>query len=191
VNAARSDPPTPRARAAARAAQRREQEREARRKERMNRRREHREQESEEYRLHEQQGLSPPATLENSSSEEVEEGESDGGWAPAERWDPPPPSPRVIEVAKKQAPAAGVEALAAGRSVEEAARVAKAPASATTVATGAVEAPPEPSRKRKRGFSSLRYGAFSPGAHDFEGLELSFMFLRSQGGTDRPRPRAC
>jgi hypothetical protein len=66
VNAARSDPPTPRAQA--RAAQRREQERAARKKERGIRRRERREQIDEEFRLREQQGLSPPATPEYSSS---------------------------------------------------------------------------------------------------------------------------
>jgi hypothetical protein len=60
VNAARSDPPTPRARA--RAAQRREQERAACKKEKRIRRRERREWTSEEFRLREQQGLSSPAT---------------------------------------------------------------------------------------------------------------------------------
>jgi hypothetical protein len=53
VNAAQSDPPTPRARARARAAQRREQERVVRKKERSIRRRERREQRSEEFRLSE------------------------------------------------------------------------------------------------------------------------------------------
>jgi hypothetical protein len=78
VHAARSDPPTPRVRSVARAAQRREQERAAWAKERRLQRRERREQYCEEYRLREQQGLSPPGTLEGSSSEEEEE-ESDGG----------------------------------------------------------------------------------------------------------------
>jgi hypothetical protein len=53
VNAARSDPPTPRSRAHARGAQRREQERVARRRERNTWRRECREQRSEEFRLRE------------------------------------------------------------------------------------------------------------------------------------------
>jgi hypothetical protein len=53
VDASRSDPPTPRARAVARAAQRREQERAVRGKEKRIRRRECREQQSEEYRLRE------------------------------------------------------------------------------------------------------------------------------------------
>jgi hypothetical protein len=78
VHAARSDPPTPQVRSVARAAQLREQERAAWAKERRLRRRERREQYCEEYRLCEQQGLSPPGTLEGSSSEEEEE-ESDGG----------------------------------------------------------------------------------------------------------------
>jgi hypothetical protein len=60
VDAARSEPPTPRALAAARAAQRREQEWAARAKERRIRRRERWEQQSEECRLREQQGLPPP-----------------------------------------------------------------------------------------------------------------------------------
>jgi hypothetical protein len=82
VDVARSDPPTPRARAAVHAAQRREQERAARRKERSIRRQECQEQQSEEYRLREQQGLSPPTTPENTSEEEDEE--SDGGGLPRE-----------------------------------------------------------------------------------------------------------
>jgi hypothetical protein len=53
VNAARSDPPTPRAQAHARATQRREQERAARKRERSIQRREHRERRSEEFRLRE------------------------------------------------------------------------------------------------------------------------------------------
>jgi hypothetical protein len=58
---------------------------------------------------------------------------------------------------------AGAEMPAAGRSAEEAARPVEVPASATgasvstaAAATDVVEAPPEPSRTRKRGFSSLR-----------------------------------
>jgi hypothetical protein len=60
-------------------AQRRLQERAARKKERRIWQREHQEQRDEEYRLREQQGLSPPATSEYSSSGEDEE--SDGGPA--------------------------------------------------------------------------------------------------------------
>jgi hypothetical protein len=90
VDAARSDPPTPRAREAVHATQRRDQERAARRKERSIRRRECREQQSEEYRLREQQGLSPPTTPENTSEEEDEE--SDGGGC---RMDLPGPTTSV------------------------------------------------------------------------------------------------
>jgi hypothetical protein len=57
----------------------------------------------------------------------------------------------------------GVEAPATGRSVEEAAHVAKAPARAAEVsgsvaaaATSATAAFAEPSRKKKRAFSTLR-----------------------------------
>jgi hypothetical protein len=52
-----------------RAVQQREQERAAQKKERGIRRRERREHRDEELRWREQQGLSPPATLEYSSSE--------------------------------------------------------------------------------------------------------------------------
>jgi hypothetical protein len=51
-------------------------------KERGIRRRERWEQRDEEFRLREQQGLSPPVTSEYLSSEEEEEEESDGGQAP-------------------------------------------------------------------------------------------------------------
>jgi hypothetical protein len=62
--------------------QRREQERAAGKKERRIRQRERWEQRDEEFRLREQQGLSPAATSEYSSSEEEEERESDGGRLP-------------------------------------------------------------------------------------------------------------
>jgi hypothetical protein len=106
VNAARSDPPTPRARARVRAAQRQEQERAARKKDKRIRRRERREQRSEEFRLREQLGLSSPTTLEYSSSDEKEE-ESDGGWTLPERWEPSPPTPRAVEAAEETAPGVG------------------------------------------------------------------------------------
>jgi hypothetical protein len=51
-------------------------------KERRIQRRERPEQENEEYRLREQQGLSPSVTPENSSSSEEEGEESDGGGHP-------------------------------------------------------------------------------------------------------------
>jgi hypothetical protein len=74
----------------ARAVQQREQERAAWKKERGIRLRERREQRDEEFRLHEQQGLSPPVMSEYSSEEEEEEEESDGGHDPPERWEPAP-----------------------------------------------------------------------------------------------------
>jgi hypothetical protein len=79
LSAAKSDPPTPRSHALGLAAQQRERERAARKKERAKRHRERRERRNEEYRLHEQQGLSSPGTEEYSSSdEEEEEGEAGG-----------------------------------------------------------------------------------------------------------------
>jgi hypothetical protein len=77
VNAAKSDPPTPRSRALAHAAQWRERERADRKRERDARRRERREQRSEEFRLREQQGLSSLGTEEHSSSDEEEEEEEE------------------------------------------------------------------------------------------------------------------
>jgi hypothetical protein len=97
VNAARSDTPTPRARAPGRATQQREQEQAAHAKEKRLRRRERLEQYNEEYRLREQQGLSPLLAPANSSSDEEEE--SDGGRVTPDRWNTPPPSPRAEEVA--------------------------------------------------------------------------------------------
>jgi hypothetical protein len=85
VNTARSDPPTPRARAAGRAAQRREQERAARAKAKRLRRWKRLEQYNEEYRLHEQQGRSPPPAPANSSSDKEEE--SDGERTTSDRWE--------------------------------------------------------------------------------------------------------
>jgi hypothetical protein len=49
-----------------------------------------------------------------------------------------------------------VEAPAAGRSKEEAARVAEVSGSATVATSAATSVPVKPSRKRKRGFSTLR-----------------------------------
>jgi hypothetical protein len=163
VNAARSDPPTPRARARARAAQRREQERATRKKEWSIRRRERQEQRSEEFRLREQQGLSSPGTSEYSSSDDEEEEESDGGRAHPERWEPSPPSPTAAEAAEETTPGAGAGVPAARHPTREVTRAAEVLARAAemaggeAVATSAVAtAPAEPSRKRIRGFSTLR-----------------------------------
>jgi hypothetical protein len=123
VNAARSDPPTPRSRALAHAAQRREQERVDRRRERNAQRRERREQRSEEFRLREQQGLSSPGTEEYSSSyEEEEEEEEEGrGQVLPDRWEPATPSPEPTPVAREPSPGAGAGAPATRRSTTEAA----------------------------------------------------------------------
>jgi hypothetical protein len=130
VNAARSDPPTPRARARARAAQRREQEWAARKKERSIRRWERREQRSEEFWLREQQGLSSPGTSEYSSSGEEEEEGSDGGRAPPERWVPSPPSPRAVEAAEETAPGVGAGVTASRQPMGEVTHAAEVPARA-------------------------------------------------------------
>jgi hypothetical protein len=66
-------------------------------------------------------------------------------------------------VVEEQVPAVGAKEPATGWFVEEAAHTAEAPASAAGASgtaaaakTGATAAPAEPSRKRKRGFSTLR-----------------------------------
>jgi hypothetical protein len=144
----------------ARAAQRREQERAARKKEKRIQRREHREQRSEEFRLREQQGLSSPATLEYSSSDEEE---SDGGRALPETWEPTPPSPRAVEAAEETTPGAGAGAPAVRQPTRKVTRVAEAPARAVEATGGAAAATlaaaatgTQPPRKRKQGFSTLR-----------------------------------
>jgi hypothetical protein len=131
-------------------------------KEKRIRRRERREQRSEEFRLHEQQGLSSPSTSEYLSSDEGEE-ESDGGRPLPARWEPAPPLPRAAEAAKETAPRAGVGAPGARRPMREATRAAEALARTAEVTGGAAVAtsagattPAEPPRKRKRGFSTLR-----------------------------------
>jgi hypothetical protein len=134
-----------------------------RKKEKWIRRQEHREQKSVEFRLHEQQGLSSPATLEYSTSDEEEGEESDGGRALPERWEPRPPSPRAAEAAEEPVPGAGAGAPVARQPMREAARAAEAPARAAEVTGGVVvvmsaaaTTSVEPQRKRKRGFSTLR-----------------------------------
>jgi hypothetical protein len=68
-----------------------------------------------------------------------------------------------VEAAEEQAPGAGVEAPVTERSTEEAAhvaevsaRAAEASGSATAATSAAAKALAETSRKRKRGFSTLR-----------------------------------
>jgi hypothetical protein len=171
VDAARSDPPMPRARARACAVQRWEQERAACNKEKRVRRRERREQRDEEFWLREQHGLSPPATSEDSSSGEEEE-ESDGGRALLERWEPAPPSSRAAEATEKTAPGAG--AGAPTEPMREATCAAKAPAR-TAEMTGVrrwprrprPQCPPSP-RGRGTGLLHPEVGDRSPIRRIFE-----------------------
>jgi hypothetical protein len=143
VSAARSNPPTPRARSAGHAAQ--QWERAARTKERRIRRRECPEQYNEEYRLREQQGLSPLLALANSLSDEEEE--SYGGQAIPDTWEPAAPSPRAEEAAVELVPAAGEDPPAVEPSEEALVGATKAPASAA-------EVPPSP-RGRGSGDSPI------------------------------------
>jgi hypothetical protein len=152
MHAVRSDPPTPRARSAACAAQRREQKWAACAKERKIRQRERPKQYDEEYRLLEQQGLSPPLAPSNLSSEEEEE--SDRGGATPERWHPPPPSPRAAEAAAELVSALGAQVSTVGSSVEAPAGAAEAPAVAT-------EAPPT-LKEEEAGFLQLEVSRTSP-----------------------------
>jgi hypothetical protein len=162
MSTARSDPPTHRTRAVGHAAQQWEQKWAERAKEKRIRRREHLEQYNEEYRLCEQQGLSPLPALVNSSSDEAEE--SDGGRAIHDRWEPVPPSPRAEGVAMGLVPEAGLEPPAVGSSEEVPAGAAEAPA-------GAAEVPPSP-----RGEQRLSLRTF-----DFEGQLLTLSLLSLQG----------
>jgi hypothetical protein len=134
VQAARSDPPTPRARLAARA------------KERRLRRWERREQYSEEYRLCKQQGLSPSGMPTGSSSEDEEE--SDRG--------------RPLREVESPAPVAmgrggGCGASAHGGRGGTRRQVNSGGARGRRGGAGKHDGGnPEHSRKRKRGFSDLR-----------------------------------
>jgi hypothetical protein len=169
VNAARSDPPTPRARARARGA--------------AARARAGGTQEGEEYPATgapgtEERGVSVAraagALLPRDFGVLVvgrRGGERRGSGSP-ERWEPSPPSPRAAEAAEEtapgigaeapgigaEAPGAGAGAPAARHPTREATRAAGVPARAAEMAGGeaAATAPAEPPRKRKRGFSTLR-----------------------------------
>jgi hypothetical protein len=92
-----------------------------------------------------------------------EEDESDRGRDLPERWEPSPPSPRAAEAAEETAPGAGAGAPAARQPTGEVTHAAEAPAHAAEMTGGeamatlaAATASTEPSRKRKRGFSTLR-----------------------------------
>jgi hypothetical protein len=161
VNAARSDPPTPRARARTRAAQRWEQKQMARKNERRSGGENAESRGTKSSGCASSRGSLPPATPECSSSDEEEEEDSDGGQAPLERWEPTPP--RREPRRRRRNECLGAGAPAAGRSTEEAAHAAEVPACTAEASRGAMvaasavaSAPAEPSRKRKRGFSTLR-----------------------------------
>jgi hypothetical protein len=149
MHTARLDPLTLRARSAARTAQRREQEWAAHAKDRRLRRWKRLEQYDKEFQLHEQQGLSPPLAPANSSSEEEEEEESDGGRA----------TPREVEYSTPittgrgggRGPNARGERGGACRRV-----IGGGACGCCGSAGGRDEGTPEPSRKRKLGFSNLR-----------------------------------
>jgi hypothetical protein len=134
LNVARSDPSMPWARATGRTAQQREPEWAARAKEKKIRWRQHLEQHNEEYRLREQQGLSPPPAPVNSS---LEEEESDGERTTSDRWEPMPLSSRAEGAAVELVPEAGVESPVAGPSEKVLAGTMKVP-------VGAAEVPPIP-----------------------------------------------
>jgi hypothetical protein len=133
VNTPTSDPPTPRSQAANRTTQQRDQDLAARAKERKIRKQEHLDRHNEDYRLHEQQDLSPPPGLVNSSSDEEE---SEGERTTSDRWEAmAPPSPGVEGVIAELTLEAGAEPPVIG--------------SLSEALAGIGEAPPEPSRKRK------------------------------------------
>jgi hypothetical protein len=115
-------------------------------KERKIRRREHLEQHNEEYRLREQQGLSPPPALVNSSSDEEEE--SDGERTTFDRWEPAPPS--------RQAEGGPWNWSRGGRGVALRWAVSGGASRHHEGAGGSSGGAPQPSRKRKREFSNLR-----------------------------------
>jgi hypothetical protein len=145
VNAARSDPPTPRARARARRSGGSTGNKGARNSGCVSSR-----------------DLLPRRRRSTRRRERRRRKKATGG-RPPERWEPAPPSPRAVETAEEQVPGAGVEVPAAGRATEEAARAAEVPAraaeasgSAMVATLAAASAPTEPSKKRKRRFSTLR-----------------------------------
>jgi hypothetical protein len=125
--------------------QQRERERAALTKEKKIWRKERLDRYNEEYRLREQQGLSPLTVLANSLSDEEEE--SDGEQITSDRWEPVPPSPRAEGMPVELAPEAGTEPPATGLSVE-------VPVGTVEVPAGAVGAPSSP-RGRGNGASPV------------------------------------
>jgi hypothetical protein len=98
------------------------------------------EQYNEEYRLLEQQGLSPSLALANSSSDDEEE--SDEVRTTSERWELAPLSPRAEGAAVELVLGAGAEPPVAELSEEAPAGVTEAPAGTVEAPTGATEVPP-------------------------------------------------
>jgi hypothetical protein len=146
----------------------------------------------------------PPATSEDSLSEEKEEENSDGGQAPLERWEPAPPSPRAAEATEEQAPRASAEAPAAGRSTEESAHAVEVPARAAEGPAWRGGVWGRDGGSVGRGLSTRRAleeeetGLLHPevghrsSRHSVSrGVSLIFSISRLQGGADRPSPCAC
>jgi hypothetical protein len=97
----------------------------------------------------------PPATPANSSSEEEEEEESDGGQAPLRGGIPAPIA--TDRGGGRRAGARGGRGGARHRVISGGIYERRgAQASTTAAPAGTTAVPPEPSRKRKRGFSNLR-----------------------------------
>jgi hypothetical protein len=129
-----------------------------RKKERRTRRRERREQRDEEYRLREQQGLSPLVTSEYSSLGEEEE--SDGGHALLRGGilHPLTESRRGGRGASARGGrgSARRQAVCGRGGAHRGSASAEASGSAAVETAAATTAPVKPSRKRKWGFSTLR-----------------------------------
>jgi hypothetical protein len=143
----------------------------ARAKEKKLRRWERLEQYNEEYRLREQQGLSPPPALANSSSDDEEE--SDRERTTSNRWEHTPLSPRAEGAVVELVPVAGVD-LPTARLSEE------APTGATETPTGAAEVPLA-LKEEEAGILQFEVSSASPRAFDFEGQSLTLSLLSLTG----------
>jgi hypothetical protein len=177
--------------------QQREQERAAWKKERGIRLRERREQRDEEFRLHEQQGLSPPVMSEYSSEEEEEEEESDGGQAPPERWEPAPltESRRGGGGTKAWGGREGArrrvvyERGGANRGVADTRRGGVWRRDGGGVGHGLSAR--QALEKEEAGLLHPEVGHRSSRHSVSRGVSLIFLISCSQGGADRPSPCAC
>jgi hypothetical protein len=170
--------------------QRREQERVARKKERRIRWWEHWEQRDEEYRLHEQQGLSPPVASEYSSSSE-EEGVMGGGL--------PPRSGILRPLTESCRCRRGAGARGGRGSTRH--RAVRGRSGARRGSTGAClrgiweccgDGDKRPTLEEDEArLLDLEVSGRSSRCSSFEGLALSPLLSCSQGGADRPRACAC